>query len=74
MSTYSTQTPVASGLGGALARIGSAIWAQMVLLGEARARAALATDLMSRSDDDLAAIGLKREDIAKTVWSVRFDR
>ena len=74
MSTYSTQAPGTNGLGGTLSRVGAAIWAQLVFLGEARARAALATDLMNRGDDDLAAIGLKREDIAQYVWTMRFDR
>lgn len=74
MSTYSTQAPGNAGVGGMLSRIAGAIWAQLVFLGEARARAALATDLLNRSDDDLAAMGMKREDVAQRVWTMRFDR
>ena len=54
---------------GFLARLGDSILVGLTMAAESNSRLAKARRLQAMSDDQLAALGLKREDIARHVFS-----
>ena len=61
------------GIGIVLSRAGNAVWSFFISMGEARARKDLCDALYSKSDAELAMMGLKREDIVRHVFRDKID-
>ncbi|MGR3662688.1 MAG: DUF1127 domain-containing protein [Paracoccaceae bacterium] len=71
MTTASTNTSISGHLGHAVLRFFAAIWRGLIVIAEANPRLKKLEYLTSLSDDELAAKGMKRENMVQYVFNDR---